>query len=418
MKIAPSTLRRCNQWFLLGIAFFLPLSTSAISILAVLLILGWSLEGRFAEKWQEIKENPVCLAVIAYVGMFAVGLLWSDHLAAGGALVLKQWKIALLPVFLTTISPDRRGPYVLALFAGLTCVLLLIFVAAWGVLPQAVLEYRWLQTPLKNHIVFTPMLALAIYWLIQQTLWVETVPWRRWGMLTLAGLMSCGVFMTIGRAGHVVFCVLMTLLVVQYYRKNLLRGAVVLLVLFPVVLGSAYALSPAFHDRVNLVASNLADYKENPDTSVGVRLLYWRNSWQIVQHSPWLGVGTGDFKSAYAQVNEQLSPSMHPTDNPHNQYLFVTTQLGIIGLASLLAIFVTQIVQAGRSADGWQRLRLAFPIFFLVIMLTESYLRTSSSGFFFSLVSAILYKRHQVRESEQTLSASAAQDPLAPAVSQ
>lgn len=390
---------------MLGIAFFLPISTSVISILAVLLVLGWSLEGQFVDKWQEIRGNPVCMAVIAYVGMFVVGLLWSDHLGAGVALVLKQWKIALLPIFLTTLSLEHRWRSIVALFAGIASVLLLILFAAWGVLPPAVQEYRWLQTPLKNHIVFTPMLAFAIYWLIHHTLWVETVSWRRWAMLILAGVMGCGVFMTIGRAGHLAFCVLMVLLVVQYYRKNLLRGAVLTLLLFPVVLGSAYGLSSSFRDRINLVASNLADYRSNPATSVGLRLLYWRNSWELVRQSPWFGVGTGDFKSTYAQVNERMSPTMYPTDNPHNQYLFVTTQLGMVGLVSLLAIFVAQIVQARWSTDGWQRLRLAFPVFFLVIMLTESYLRTSSSGFFFSLVSAILYKMPHVPESEQALPA-------------
>ncbi|MDO9067571.1 MAG: O-antigen ligase family protein, partial [Deltaproteobacteria bacterium] len=139
--------------------------------------------------------------------------------------------------------------------------------------------------------------------------------------------------------------------------------------------------------------------------------LFWQNSWEIIKESPWLGVGTGDFQSVYAEVNKRKSPRREATDNPHNQYIFVLCQLGLLGLAGLLGIFGIQIRQAfvladagqgrpsvagakdGKRVTGWERLRLAFPLFFLTIMCTESYLIIAQTGFLFTLFSAVLYAR-------------------------
>ena len=58
------------------LACSLSLSTSLISIAALLILICWLIEGRFAEKCREIMANPVCLAVLAYMLLVVVGLLW------------------------------------------------------------------------------------------------------------------------------------------------------------------------------------------------------------------------------------------------------------------------------------------------------------------------------------------------------
>ena len=83
---------------------------------------------------------------------------------------------------------------------------------------------------------------------------------------------------------------------------------------------------------------------------------------------------------------------MPPSSNPHSQYILALVQGGLLGLAALLGLFVTQFYLALKSGDEWGRLRLAFPLFFLVIMLTESYLLIHETGILFSLFAAVLYK--------------------------
>jgi O-antigen ligase len=67
-------------------------------------------------------------------------------------------------------------------------------------------------------------------------------------------------------------------------------------------------------------------------------------------------------------------------------------QFGFIGLLVLLGIFLSQIILGQRQTDKLTPLRQAFPIFFMVIMLAESYLQVHGTGLLFSLFSSFLYK--------------------------
>ena len=392
MKPFQQQVSQVSSWLLIFLAFSLSISTSAITITAILVLVCWLLEGEFLEKWREIIASPICIAVFVYLGVLLVGLCWTDDLPAGLAAIRKQWKIWLLPVFLTTIRWERRWWYVAAYIAGVTVTMLLIDFAWLDLFHYVgVTSFQNLNI-ISNNIVYTPMLALAIYILLHQLLWGEMKGSQRWLMLVLAGLMIFTLFITIGRVGHIVFFMLMTLLLLQYFQRNMLKGVLLVLVLLPLVFTAAYRFSPIFQARVDLVRHEIMTFDKNQDTSVGQRLIFWQNSWRIIKESPWLGVGTGGFVSAYAQVHQKWSPAMPCTDDPHNQYIFAVVQQGVLGLLGLLGLFLVQIQQAWRLADGWERIRLAFPLFFLVIMTTASYLNVYGSGFLFSLFSAVLLK--------------------------
>ena len=390
-----TTLRRgaatVNGWLPLLLAFSLPLSTSVISVAALLILLLWLVEGNFAGKGREIMANPVCLALLAYLGLYLVGLLWTDNMAGGMAMLNKQWKLTLMPVFLTTVRYDWRRRYVAAFVAGMGVAVLLTYLAWFGLLHYSDITPTHL-THGTFHVVYNPMLALAIYLVLHEILWGGRGRTARLGLAVLAALMILDMFITEGRTGQLVFFVLMALLLIQGLRRHLLLAVLLCLVLLPISFVAAYRLSPMFQQRVDQVRSEIAAFEVNPDTSVGLRLLFWRNSLEIIRAHPLFGVGTGDFQDAYAQVNRVRSPAMVATDNPHNQYVLVLCQFGLPGLVLLLALFAVQVRQAARIRDGWQRIRLAFPVFFLTIMLTESYLVVYETGFLFSLLGAVFYK--------------------------
>jgi O-antigen ligase len=151
---------------------------------------------------------------------------------------------------------------------------------------------------------------------------------------------------------------------------------------------------------VDTARQEISRFQEDPNTSVGLRLLFWQNSLEIMRAHPWFGVGTGGFESAYAQVNSVKSPLSFTTDNPHNQYVLIACMLGVPGILALLLIFVAMFRQAIRLDDRWQRLRFAFPLFFLTIMVTESYLKVYETGFFFAVFGAVLYHANTIGREE------------------
>lgn len=387
---------RISFWLMMVLAFCLPLSTSAVSVAAILLLVCWLIEGQFAAKAREVINNPICIAVLVYFLVMVVGLLWTESLSDGLEVIRKRWKILILPIFLTTVRWEQRWSYLTAFIAGVVVTMLVIDLAYLG-LPKAIglTSFRWAYESIINHMLFTPMLALAIYLVLHQVFWGRLLGWQRIWLALLSGLMIANVFLTRGRAGQLAFLVLMALLLMQYYRRSLVKAMTIALIVLPLVCIAAYHLSPVFQQRILQIPDDLTTFDQHPKTSsIGLRLHYWKVSWQIIKHSPWLGVGTGDFASTYAALNQQYSPKVPVVDNPHNQYIFVMVQQGVLGLVSLLGLFAVYFGEARRRQDGWQRIRYAFPLFFLVIMTTESYLNLTATGFLFSLASGVLFKRN------------------------
>lgn len=384
---------RVNAWLLALMALALPLSTSALSILAILILVVWLLEGGVRDKLRVINHHPVTLAVLVYLALYVLGLLWTEDLASGLDVIKKYWKLMLLPVFLTAVRWDMRRAYAGFFLAGMTVAMAMTYLAWFGLLHYADLTTTHL-TRGTFHVIYNPLLAFAIYLLLHELLWGKIRSVLRWPLVGLAVLMIFNMFITEGRSGQMAFFVLLGLLVLQIFRKNILYAGLIITFLLPAIFTACYQLSPVFQGRVDRACAEVMQFQTDPNTSVGLRLLFWQNSWEIIKENPWLGVGTGDFQSAYAEVNQKQSAPIRATDNPHNQYILVLCQLGLLGLAALAGIFVTQIQQALRpSQDDWGRLRLAFPLFFLTIMVAESYLIIAETGFLFSLFSAVLFVR-------------------------
>ncbi len=392
---------RLNPWLLALLAFTLPLSTSALSVLALLILLCWLIEGNYRKKIAAITASPVVMTVLVYLLLLIMGLLWTHDLNNGLAVLKKNWKLMLLPVFFTVAQaswrPSASVPggirFFLGFFvAGMTVAMTLTWLA-WFDLFQTTGTTPAHLTRGTFHVIYNPLLALTIYLLAHEVLWGKAQGISRWALLGLAGLMTVNMFITEGRCGQLAFFVLLALLCLQIFHKNLLRALLITILGGPLLFTLAYQASPVFHERVNRGITEIQQFHQNPNTSVGLRLLFWQNSWELIANNPLIGVGTGDFPSDYAVINQKNSPNLVATDNPHNQFILAWSQLGLLGLVSLISIFVVQIWQgrAPTAGDGWQRARIAFPVFFLTIMLTESYFIIASTGFLFSFLSAILY---------------------------
>ena len=389
---------RLQAWLLPILALVLPLSTSGVTITALLILLAWMVEGRFWEKGKEILANPLCLAVLALLALMVMGVFWSPDLASGLQELKKNWKIALLPVLLTAAAKSSRRTVLWSYVLGLSLAVALTLLVRAGLVRYGDVSPTHL-THGTFHVVYNPLLALGIYLVLHEMIWGGYNRWLRLGQACLAAVMIGDMFITEGRTGQLVFFVLMGLLMVQVLADRgvrILPGLAAALVVVPLLFLTGYRLSPVFQARVRTACAEVACFQENPGTSVGMRLLFWRNSLRIIRAHPWLGVGTGGFRQAYEQVNREFSPAQIATDNPHNQYILVMIMLGLPGLISLLLIFAVMFRQAVRLDPRWRRVRVAFPLFFLVIMLTESYLKVYETGFLFSLFGAVFYRRGSV----------------------
>ena len=144
-----------------------------------------------------------------------------------------------------------------------------------------------------------------------------------------------------------------------------------------------------YKDRFDVVSNII---QNNGDRGEGkledIRYVFVKESLDRIIKKPILGYGTGSFGTIFN--NEVKSGHVFDTHTtPHNQYLYVWFELGILGLLLLLSIFFHQIRELFKKKDGIHRILL--PLSFMFLMLIDSYffifILTSCYIFLFTIYS-------------------------------
>jgi hypothetical protein len=118
-------------------------------------------------------------------------------------------------------------------------------------------------------------------------------------------------------------------------------------------------------------------------SSVGDRLVFYKNGLEIAQKHWLLGVGTGGFRYAYAEhVAKKYDPSdwrAEPTGDPHSQYLAIWAQQGIVGLAVFL-LWLFAIVRDRGTDPCYRQLALAIFLGWCISSIFNSHFTTFAEG--------------------------------------
>ena len=206
--------------------------------------------------------------------------------------------------------------------------------------------------------------------------------------------MTFNMFITGGRAGQVMFFSMLAILIFQFFNSEKIKSLIAIVILIPGVFFAAYQTSDLFKQRVNLAFHQIVSYETNHNSSIGKRINYAKNSWDIILENPILGVGTGDFPNEFEKVSIANNNKEHNiTRNPHNMYHLILIQLGLVGLLSFLSIFYFQVKFSLSATNKFLRdTGVTLPLLYLVIMLSDSYLLGHFTSLLFVFFSSFLYK--------------------------
>ncbi len=366
-----------------AVALLLPAAWVNISL--ALFLLFWMAGGNWREKLARVRANALTPWVLALFALFAVGLTYTS---ASRELALeifgKYAKLLYIPLLFSVFYESawqRRAYY--AFLAVMIVMLLLSYGQLLGWVPLGPPGQDY--TLFKGRIAFGLFLAFTAYLLVHH---LRTQPRLRWLWALLLGLALYNLlFMNEGRTGYAAFFGLLLLFACQLWRW---RGLVIAVVAAALLGGGAFLASPVFKARVVEVADNIQQFEVGEaDTSVGLRLQFYQNTLRLIATHPFLGGGTGSFIPEYAQLAEVQH--VRPTDNPHNEYLLVTTQLGLAGLALLLALGYKLWVHSRRLAAHYRHAAQGLLVTMGVGSLFNSMLMDFSEGHFFVYFCALLY---------------------------
>jgi len=379
--------RRCDEasrWMAVATAFSLAVSTALCTVTMVLFLAFWIASGGYRAKLARIRAQPIALWSLALLLMLNLGVVYSSASLDQALDTLRSYRELLyIPLLLTVFNEEqwqRRGYYAFLVAMALTLILSYCKLFGWPPLGPPKEAY----TVFKGRIAHGLLMAYAIY------LWAEHFMqqgrWRwLWGILAALGLVNL-LLMIGGRTGHFVFFALIVLFMYRHWRwQGLLASG---LVVVGLALAASYT-SDIFRARMGAMVNDLKWPEAKVITSGRVRLEFYSNTLGLIMRHPVLGGGTGSFIPEYAELAKEKA--LYPTDNPHNEFLLITTQVGLLGLVLLLMLGYRQWRMSYGLRPEYVAAAQGLVVTMAVGSLFNSLLLDFTEGHFYALLTGICY---------------------------
>lgn len=287
--------------------------------LGTALIAGYTGGVRIPRTW-------LALSIAAFWVWLGVSLAWSRVPATS---VMNFWWVGsfALVFWIYTLAPARDrifrlvGPFVLF---GAVALSLYACVQLFGFNRPPVATFVNLHS-------FAALLMLVAIPACGYFLLAPAGSRRLWALGAALLLVFFTIAATQGRGTTISLIAALAVLVGLAYRHvPRARLGVLVALVAGAYTGANLILHGALSDRLMTLA--------DPGGAGSPRFLIWRGSWAMLQDSPWYGIGLGTYYLAWP-------PYRHPADSSlgffaHNDYLQLAIEIGLPGLALLVAALV------------------------------------------------------------------------------
>ena len=377
---------------LISLAFSLPISIFVTDVLVFALALLWLVDGNFSVKWKKIKGSKWMLSLVVLFAVYLLGMLWGTNHSNGSWILQKSAILLLLPILYSYDFSDKQiknSLYAFVLSMTLSSVIALLINLKWI---KHLFKYSdifaksWSNSafmPYTDHNVF---LAFTILICLIYGLYSLKDKRQFFPIILVVIVCLLSLFTEKGRAGQLVFLIGTTIfLIITFWNKKLWLAISFLSIISIVLL--SYNFSSTFNQRINSSLVNSQQLDEESTNSLNTRYFLFKYSLDKIKERPVMGFGTGSFVQEFSSISEHstkiLEGDIHKT--PHNNYLFVWFELGLIGLLSFISIFYFQIKEVYKKPLG--KLRIIMPIMFLVIMMFDTYFHNHNSAVLYAYLS-------------------------------
>jgi hypothetical protein len=329
-----------------ALAVSLPWSTSATGILAGLWLLALIPTLDLPSLRREIAIPaggfPVLFVTLGVVGMLWADVPWAERFDGVGSFL----KLLCIPLFLQQFCRSDGGRQVLIGFIT-SCVLLLV--VSWSLLAWPGMPWPGTvnapAVPVKDYIAQSSMFTVCIAAIAQfaYDIWREGRRRLALALVVLALIFLANVFYV--ATSRTALVTIPVLLVLFGYRLFGWKGAIGFVVGCLVLAAAAWPSATFLRLRVTSFFDEVHLYQPGAEsTSAGERLEFWRKSVGFIQDAPVVGHGTGSIREQFRRSTVgQTGMAALASANPHNQIFAVGIQIGFVGIAALLAMWIAHL---------------------------------------------------------------------------
>lgn len=361
--------------------FFIPFFTSLMGFFAALVVLFWLLSGKCLTLPRLLKEKPVVLVATLLFGLFILGLSYSPVGLEEGLDTVKKYRELIYFAAIVSLLHNNQTASKAA-ENGFVCGCLVALLISYGMTFSLIPSDRFGDATVY-HITHSFFMAILAFWSAHRA--IDSKQYRYlWAVFFLLATLNL-MLVSPGRTGMFIFLCLMLLLLAQRLSAKQLVSWIVL---FTVLIGAAYIFSTNVSTRVNQAIDEVQTYEEGRSrTSLGMRFDWYKNCIALIKEKPFIGHGTGAFPRAHDTLI--AGTNVQPTDNPHNEYLFIGVQLGMVGLVVFILLFIIQWICSFKLEEKDKWMVQGVIVSMVVGCLMNSFLFDSHQGHYYAFLSAL-----------------------------
>ncbi|MGZ5026214.1 MAG: O-antigen ligase family protein [Methylobacter sp.] len=356
-----------------------PMSTAVTSIASAAMILAWLISGEAFRSLKVSFQQPAGKMLLLFFAWLLIGTFYADTGWTEKINTLSSWKkLAFTFVLLGLFYQAQWKRRFIGSYLAVMIVAALVAVPLW-LADTTIRSGRepgiFMTNYASQSMAFIAAIVCCVF-LLKQPL----SPKKKYLLYGVIALFIFNIFfISPARSGYVAFpfAVMFAASCVYGYKKLLPILAVTAGVMLIAILCSS-----TLQQRIEKGLTEKSAYQTSGElTSIGIRVIFAKNTLMLIKERPVLGYGTSSFKSTYAPYAAAQYPDWRggPTSDPHNQYLFVWLENGLIGLLLFIAYIYTAIRQ-GLNNPPYGAIAASFLVAICASSLFNSHFKTFPEG--------------------------------------
>jgi O-antigen ligase len=383
---------------LVGTMLSLPLTNLFVG----LALLFWLISGvksrkiRPGQSWAVDLKNPAVSGALLLMAWMFMSLLWSHASLQNTFIGIWKYRkllyVPLMAALFTDVAWRDR-----AIKAWLAAAVVLMLYSLIRLLPDPIGDGHMgvhPALPLSTYsyislgFVLIPALTLGLVWMLRAQSASEKSIGALVALLTIA-------FVVLAQQGRTTYVTLMALVIFFVLSQLKSKQKWLAMAALLIAAASVSLLSTKVQNRVSeVIADSRVEQTTETISSSGLRMGFWRTTADIVKHNPVLGTGMGTWADEYRKyvVNTPNTPKISPLGgNPHQEYLLIASQLGLVGLALFLTWIARSIFASKQLPMNDRIAAQSLLIAFIVSCFFNSTLFDSATGHFYCIGLGILF---------------------------
>ena len=391
-------LRKSEEYFLPLAAFFLLISTAALNFFIVLSVIFGSIRIILEHKYfDKIDKKFMLYGLLIFIFLILSSYYSSASFESIYITLKKYIKFLYIPILFYFIRIQNNQKLIIKFFlAGSMIVLLLSYLKYFNIVSftniygffdmnlfMTLSKATVFQSSIVHGAVFSFIFYLSVYLAKNQK--------NNWLYLYAFLCFINVIYMNDSRNSYIVAFFLILLIIYFYLNsKKYMVTTVSLLFIFTLLSPISETLTKTLYDTkddINLLID------KNYTSSIGLRSLWAINGINNIYEKPLFGIGVGGYEDSISNFisknNINVQENLAVSNNPHNEFVSISTQLGLFGLM-LYTLFLYSLFKEARN----NFLRSGVFVLVFVSSFFNSTFYDNVFGLFIVMIISLVYQKH------------------------